>query len=339
MHTCPLRSGPLRFASFGAHGCVHACFATHARSILTRGYSCPLKPQIGQTFFLRGQPPLIVSARLLVARANRAVTVFASFSSLVPTLSIVCAVCSSFAPPHSSVTLIRFTQHPFFIPGQEPSFAHSFRFVPFILPLRNPASIWLHPISSLSIQPLSSIPPQTAILYTPLLSIAHSGTCLSRHKLRLQKTAPALPHAAAFRCPHFVAGFLLPAPSLHSLTARASPFGFAKKSTPLRSAAFSLAFGRLKAALPALFPLRPHTAPDHPPLKKSQSNFIPTQKPIPIQFEINIFSKNKKENAKIAPFQALRQGQALRVCYTKISTPSGSIFVCKTLTQPSTSLS
>jgi hypothetical protein len=154
----------------------------------------------------------------------------------------------------------------------------------------------------------------------------------------LQKTAPALPQAAAFRCPHFVAGFLLPAPSLHSLTARASPFGFAKKSTPLRSAAFSLAFGRLKAALPALFPLRPHTAPDHPPLKKSQSNFIPTQKPVPSHFEINIFSKNKKENAKIAPFQALRQGQALRVCYTKISTPSGSIFVCKTLTQPSTSL-
>jgi len=167
-------------------------------------------------------------------------------------------------------------------------------------------------------------------LSTSLLSIAHSGTCLSRHKLRLQKTAPALPHAAAFRCPHFVAGFLLPAPSLHSLTARASPSGFAKKSTPLRSAAFSLAFGRLKAALPALFPLRPLTAPDHPPLKKSQSNFIPTQKPIPIQFEINIFSKNKKENAKIAPFQALRQGQALRVCYTKISTPrfaSGRIIV------------
>ena len=146
MHTHPLRSGSLRFAPFGAHGRVHACFATHARSILTRGYSCPLKPQIGQTFSLRGQPPLIVSARLLVARANRAVTVFASFSSLVPTLSIVCAVCSSFAPPHSSVTLIRFTQHPFFIPGQEPSFAHSFRFVPFILPLRNPPPSLLHAI-------------------------------------------------------------------------------------------------------------------------------------------------------------------------------------------------
>ena len=129
MHTCPLRSGPLRFASFGAHGCVHACFATHARSILTRGYSCPLKPQIGQTFFLRGQPPLIVSARLLVARANRAVTVFASFSSLVPTLSIVCAVCSSFAPPHSSVTLIRFTPHPFSFPGK--SLLSLIRFVPF----------------------------------------------------------------------------------------------------------------------------------------------------------------------------------------------------------------
>ena len=229
MHTCPLRSGPLRFASFGAHGCVHACFATHARSILTRGYSCPLKPQIGQTFFLRGQPPLIVSARLLVARANRAVTVFASFSSLVPTLSIVCAVCSSFAPPHSSVTLIRFTQHPFFIPGQEPSFAHSFRFVPFILPLRNP-NITTHNFILCHFPYILILSPQTAILSTSLLSIAHSGTCLSRHKLRLQKTAPALPHAAAFRCPHFVAGFLLPAPSLHSLTARASPFGFAKKA-------------------------------------------------------------------------------------------------------------
>ena len=257
----------------------------------------------------------------------------------MPTLSIVCAVCSSFAPPHSSAMLIRPTQHPFFIPGQEPSFALSLRSVSFILPLSKPTPSLLHAIPSYRISPTSSsTPPQTAILYTPLHVIAHSGTCLSLHKLRLQKTAPALPHAAAFRCPHFVAGFLLPAPSLHSLTARASPFGFAKKSTPLRSAAFSLAFGRLKAALPALFPLRPHTAPDHPPLKKSQSNFIPTQKPIPIQFEINVFSKNKKENAKIAPFQALRQGQALRVCYTKISTPSGSIFVCKTLTQPSTSL-
>ena len=151
MHTCPLRSGPLRFASFGAHGRVHACFATHARSILTRGYSCPLKPQIGQTFFLRGQPPLIVSARLLVARANRAVTVFASFSSLVPTLSIVCAVCSSFAPPHSSVTLIRFTQHPFFIPGQEPSFAHSVTFRSVHFAVEESLPIRLHPISFLAI--------------------------------------------------------------------------------------------------------------------------------------------------------------------------------------------
>ncbi len=149
--------------------------------------------------------------------------------------------------------LIRFTQHPFFIPEQEPSFALSLRSVSFILPLSNPLPSLLHVIPSHRISTISSsIPPQTAILYTPLHVIAHSGTCLSLHKLRLQKTAPALPHAAAFRCPHFVAGFLLPAPSLHSLTARASPFGFAKKSTPLRSAAFSLAFGRLKAALPIL---------------------------------------------------------------------------------------
>jgi len=124
-------------------------------------------------------------------------------------------------------------------------------------------------------------------LSTSLLSIAHSGTCLSRHKLRLQKTAPALPHAAAFRCPHFVAGFLLPAPSLHSLTARASPFG------------------RLKAALPALFPLLPHTAPDHPPLKKITVEFYSDTKansnPIRNQY---LLEKQKREckNSSVSAF-------------------------------------
>jgi len=43
---------------------VSACFVSHGRSFLIRGYSCPLKPQQGirfaHSFFKRGQPPLIV---------------------------------------------------------------------------------------------------------------------------------------------------------------------------------------------------------------------------------------------------------------------------------------
>jgi hypothetical protein len=45
----------------------------------------------------------------------------------------------------------------------------------------------------------------------------------------------------------------------------------AKKSLRYRYANFLPAPFRLKAVLPALFWLRPHTAPDHPPLK--QLNF------------------------------------------------------------------
>jgi hypothetical protein len=43
---------------------VAACFVSHGRSFLIRGYSCPLKPQQGirfaHSFFKRGQPPLVV---------------------------------------------------------------------------------------------------------------------------------------------------------------------------------------------------------------------------------------------------------------------------------------
>ena len=221
MHTAHgARLTPLR--SVWCHGRVHACFATHARSILTRGYSCPLKPQIGQTFFLRGQPPLIVSARLLVARANRAVTVFASFSSLVPPLSIVCAVCSSFAPPHSSVTLIRFTQHPFFIPGQEPSFALSLRSVHFAVE----ESQHYYPQPSYAISyPILLLKRQFS---TSLLLIAHSGTCLSGTS-SVCKTAPALPQAADSAA---LASSGLPAACALAPLADGSrlPFGFAKKA-------------------------------------------------------------------------------------------------------------
>lgn len=60
----------------------------------------------------------------------------------------------------------------------------------------------------------------------------------------------------------YIPGYLLPPPSLHSQ--RLAPLPTAsKKITPLRSANFLLASGRLKAALPALFSLRalpPHSA-------------------------------------------------------------------------------
>ena len=157
-------------------------------------------------------------------------------SQFLPLFRRLCPPFLLFVPcaPHSLRLILRlrsFVSHStrFLFPDKSLLSLIPLRFVPFILPLRNP-NITTHNFILCHFPYILILSPQTAILYTPLLSIAHSGTCLSRHKLRLQKTAPALPQAAAFRCPHFVAGFLLPAPSLHSLTARASPFGFAKKA-------------------------------------------------------------------------------------------------------------
>jgi len=59
-------------------GCLFCC-TTLAQSSPVATLA-PLNPDIefanAHTFFLRGQPPLIVSARLLVARAKRGVTLF-----------------------------------------------------------------------------------------------------------------------------------------------------------------------------------------------------------------------------------------------------------------------
>jgi hypothetical protein len=62
LHCCaPTHSATLRLVLTTG---VSACFVSHGRSFLIRGYSCPLKPQQGirftHSFFKRGQQPLIV---------------------------------------------------------------------------------------------------------------------------------------------------------------------------------------------------------------------------------------------------------------------------------------
>lgn len=109
----------------------------NACSILTRGYSCPLNPDIEfaslMHLFIRGQPPLIVSARLLVARATRDVTLFVNpppcrYCSAHSTLYVCCRP-SCFG---TTTSFVRFHSHRTAVSRQElnsarhpvPSFAH-----------------------------------------------------------------------------------------------------------------------------------------------------------------------------------------------------------------------
>ena len=103
MHTCPLRSVSLRFATFGAHGRVHACFATHARSILTRGYSCPLKPQIGYIIFYQGA----AATHCFCSPAGRFGLI--GLSQFLPLFRRLCPPFLSFVPcaPHSLRLILR----------------------------------------------------------------------------------------------------------------------------------------------------------------------------------------------------------------------------------------
>ena len=101
------------------------------------------------------------------------------------------------------------------------------------------------------------------------ISFFHSGTCSTLKKTSLhgkksrQPCRKRLPPAAF----HYVPRHLLAAPSLHSQTARASPYT-SKKITPFHSANFLLASVGSRLLYLLCFPLRPRTAPDHPPLKK-----------------------------------------------------------------------
>jgi len=84
---------------------VSACFVSHGRSFLIRGYSCPLKPQQGirfaHSFFKRGQPPLIVvlaCGSLGLIGLSRFLQCSVSFF-LLPTLLAVFAVFALVVPP------------------------------------------------------------------------------------------------------------------------------------------------------------------------------------------------------------------------------------------------
>lgn len=105
---------------------------------------------------------------------------------------------------------------------------------------------------------------RSIVSQAPLFHSLHPHPCT---------TPKATLHSKKSRQPcHFVVGvqrtscYLCPPPSLHSQTARASPFHKPKN----HFANFSLVPFRLRAVLPVRFiSLRPHTAPDHPPLKYS----------------------------------------------------------------------
>jgi hypothetical protein len=93
-----------------------------------------------------------------------------------------------------------------------------------------------------------------------------------------QKNAPALrvprrQPQPSFRFATLRAIQRLP-PSLHSQSARASPLRRQKNHSAIAPLIFLPAPFRLKAALPALFWLRPRTTPDHPPLKQLNVYFI-----------------------------------------------------------------
>jgi hypothetical protein len=137
-HTPPLRSGALHYASFGAHsGRGGLFFPPSVHSVVMRGYFCPLKTptrhSLRSFIFKRGQPPLSVCARLLVARANRAVTFFAMFRSVfLPALfSGLCRVSfRSFRKLHA----LHSHRKTFFIPSKSrPASITSFHKFHFIL--------------------------------------------------------------------------------------------------------------------------------------------------------------------------------------------------------------
>ena len=110
--------------------------------------------------------------------------------------------------------------------------------------------------------------------YTPFCSF--SPALAQPQAPTRQKTTPALRFQRRQPTPSLrYAAFRLPlSATLAPLaTARASP-SIKRANTPLRYAIRPPAFGRLRAALPALFLFRPRTAPDHPPLIQLNSSLL-----------------------------------------------------------------
>jgi hypothetical protein len=172
---------------------VAACFVSHGRSFLIRGYSCPLKPQKGirsaHSSFKRGQPPLSVCARLRVAQANRAVTFFAMFRFV-------------FCPPFSAVFAV-------FRSGRSASYTPS-------------TYTAKHCLTQARAAPPQSLHSTSSISFFRRVSPC---PCLQKNSTAQQKNAPALRVPRGQPQPSFRFATLraiqrLP-PSLHSQSARA----------------------------------------------------------------------------------------------------------------------
>ncbi len=110
---------------------------------------------------------------------------------------------------------------------------------------------------------------------TSSISFAHSVATLAQptKKTTLHSKNSASPAVngsrpqPSFRY-RYIPGYLLPPPSLHSQRLAPLPTS-SKKITPLRSANFLLASGRLRAALPTLFSASPTHSPRPPTPKDS----------------------------------------------------------------------
>lgn len=166
---------------------MSVCFATHTRSILIRGCTCPQTPIRFNMIKKMGAAATYCFARLLVARANRAVTLFAVLHHLSHPFH-------RFLPCSLQSYLLALTPQSIFYPKQKPSFTYSIHcvtFRSFILALafpvtsvceaKNPPALrqsrW-HPKPS-----LRSVLPSFATL-APLAVGSRLSTTLAKKQLR-----------------------------------------------------------------------------------------------------------------------------------------------------------
>jgi len=261
---------------------VSACFVSHGRSFLIRGYSCPLKPQQGirfaHSFFKRGQPPLIVvlaCGSLGLIGLSRFLQCSVSFFLPQPFLAVF-AVFALVVPPDAHTAKHCLSQ------ASVPSFIRSFRKLHSLLQaatLAFPAKKLHFTAKNAPALPLRGRQSQPSFRYAPLRAI-----CVCHPRSTRSRLAP-----------------------LHSA---------GKKSLRYRSADFLPAPFRLKAVLPALFLCYTRANP-RPPTPKTVEFFILFALPrrflncIVLQFQF--FLPEKKEYAKVAITLTVSQGQALRV--------------------------
>jgi hypothetical protein len=237
-----LRLTPLRSVWCSQWACRLVLFHTVAHSSFA-ATPAPLNPNkvfaIAHSFFKRGQPPLSVCARLRVARANRAVTVFACFVSFFcPTLLAVFAVFPLVIPLRY-IPAAHTAKHCLSQSKSRHTFS-TFRcatFRSFLPALAFPAKK-LHFTAKTCASPAASgRQPQPSFRCATLRAI-----CVCHPRSTRRRLAP-----------------------LHST---------GKKSLRYTPPIFYLFRSGSRLFYLRCFVLRPRTAPDHPPLKQLKSHFI-----------------------------------------------------------------